>query len=222
MKRALLLVDIQNDFLEGGPLAVPSANEVIPVAVRLIKEHNGFFDQVIATKDWHLANHRSFASQHPGKDVFEEILLDGTLPQILWPDHCVQNSRGSDLADELRELMPHIHKIIYKGTDLNIDSYSAFRDNSGDHETELRSYLESKEITEVYVMGLATDYCVGLTAEDSRRLGFRTYLIEDGSRGIHSLGVSRVCLELQRPNDRGQTVSLVQSLSLLVGRESLN
>lgn len=212
-KRALVLVDIQNDFLEGGSLAVPNGNEVIPIALKLIREHNGFFDTIIATKDWHPANHQSFASQHPDKNVFQEILLDG-ISQVLWPDHCVQHSKGSELADELLEMTHLIDKIVFKGTDIHIDSYSAFRDNSGDHETELRSYLESEGITDVYVMGLATDYCVRLTADDSRKLGFNTYLIKDGSRGIDATRVSEAYAELEKPNDAGLWVRLVDSKSI--------
>jgi nicotinamidase/pyrazinamidase len=174
---ALLLVDIQNDFLSGGPLAVPGGDEVLPVANRLMPR----YDLVIATQDWHPADHRSFASRHPGKFVGDVIDLDG-LEQILWPDHCVQGTRGAHLAAGLNT--DRLDKIIRKGTDPTIDSYSAFFDNARRKATGLDDFLHSKGVDEVHVMGLATDYCVKFTVLDALDLGFRTVLLTDGIRGV--------------------------------------
>jgi nicotinamidase/pyrazinamidase len=175
--KALLLVDIQYDFLPGGALAVPHGDAVLPVALRSLP----LFDLVVATQDWHPANHLSFASQHPGKRIGDVIELEG-LTQVLWPDHCIQGSRGSALHDHLpRE---HIDKVIQKGTDRNIDSYSGFFDNGHRKATGLEQYLRSQKVDEVHVLGLATDYCVKFTALDAAELGFRTSLITDGVRGV--------------------------------------
>ncbi len=189
--RALILVDIQNDFLENGSLAVPHANEVIPVALRLLKNHKGFFHKIIASKDWHPPKHKSFASEYPDKKIFDSILL-GSVEQTLWPDHCVQNTWGSEFPKELEAVSPLIDKIIYKGMDENVDSYSAFRDNAASKETELRKYLEEHEIREVHIMGLATDYCVKFTAEDARNFGFQSFLIQEGCRGMDPSAVENI------------------------------
>jgi len=175
--KALILLDIQNDFVPGGALPVPRGNEVVPVANRLVKH----FDWIIATQDWHPKNHSSFASTHH-RPVGATIDLNG-LPQILWPDHCVQNSKGAELVQELDKT--GIQKIIPKGTDPNIDSYSAFFDNGHRKATELESFLRRCNIDEIYIMGLATDYCVKWTALDAVHCGFRTNLILDGCRGIN-------------------------------------
>ncbi len=176
--KALILVDIQNDFLPGGALAVPDGDAVIPVANRL----QTMFPLVVATQDWHPANHGSFAANHPGKKVFEQIDLNG-LPQTLWPVHCVQGSSGAELARGLyRE---HIAKIFPKGTDAGIDSYSGLFDNGHRKSTGLGDWLKAKGVTEVFVCGLATDYCVKFTALDAAQLGFKTHFIEDASRGVN-------------------------------------
>jgi nicotinamidase/pyrazinamidase len=176
--KALILVDIQNDFLPGGALAVPDGDAVIPVANKL----QAVFPLVVATQDWHPANHGSFAASHPGKKVFEQIELNG-LPQTLWPVHCVQNTKGADLANALDR--NRIAKIFPKGTDAGIDSYSGLFDNGHRKSTGLGEWLKVQGVTEVFVCGLATDYCVKFTALDAVGMGFKTHFIEDASRGVN-------------------------------------
>src|SRR6266705_1298839 len=175
--KALILVDIQNDFLPRGALAVPEGDAVIPVANKLQEA----FPLVVATQDWHPANHGSFAESHPGKKVFEQIDLNG-LPQTLWPVHCVQNTPGAALAASLKQ--DRIAKVFQKGTDPGIDSYSGLFDNGHRKSTGLGEWLREKGVTEVFVCGLATDYCVKFTALDAMQFGFKTFLIEDASRGV--------------------------------------
>jgi nicotinamidase/pyrazinamidase len=175
--RALILVDIQNDFLPGGALAVPSGDEVIPIANQVQSR----FDLVVATQDWHPARHGSFASRHPGRKPGDLTELGG-LPQVLWPDHCVQGSPGAAFAPRLE--MNRVEAIFRKGTDPAIDSYSGFFDNGHRRSTGLGDYLKGRGADELFVLGLATDYCVKFTALDARQLGFRTTLLEDGSRGV--------------------------------------
>jgi nicotinamidase/pyrazinamidase len=175
--RALILVDIQNDFLPGGALAVPRGDEVVPYANRAQPE----FALVVATQDWHPADHRSFASLHPGH-VPGELAELGGLRQILWPDHCVQGTHGAAFARGLE--MNRVEAIFRKGTDPLIDSYSGFFDNGHRKSTGLGDYLRGRGASEVHVMGLATDYCVKFTALDARGLGFRTFVHLEGSRGV--------------------------------------
>jgi nicotinamidase/pyrazinamidase len=156
---------------------VPAGDEVIDVANRLMPE----YELVVATQDWHPAHHRSFAAQHPGKRVGEFIQLDGH-HQILWPEHCVQGSTGAALAAELHH--HHIDHIVHKGTDPEIDSYSAFYDNARRKPTELANYLRARGVDEIHVLGLATDYCVRATVLDGLELGFRVVLITEGIRGV--------------------------------------
>jgi len=191
--KALILVDIQNDFLPGGALAVPDGDAVIPVANRL----QPVFPLVVATQDWHPANHGSFAANHPGKKAFEQIELDG-LPQTLWPIHCVQNTVGAELAPGLNR--ERIAKIFQKGTDAGIDSYSGFFDNGHRRATGMAGWLKGRGVTEVHVCGLATDYCVKFTALDAIGAGFKTYLVEDASRGVdlQSNDVSNAIAEMKR------------------------
>ena len=175
--KALILVDLQNDFLPGGALAVPHGDEVVPVA-NLLQLH---FDRVVATQDWHPADHGSFAANHPGRSVGDLIHLGGH-PQILWPVHCVQGTPGAELAPGLER--PKIEKVFFKGVDRRVDSYSAFFDNAAERATGLGEYLRRTGVGEVYVMGLATDYCVQFSALDAIKLGFTTYVVEDGCRGV--------------------------------------
>jgi nicotinamidase/pyrazinamidase len=175
--KALILVDIQNDFLPGGALAVPHGDEVVTVANRLMPQ----YDLVVATQDWHPADHQSFASQHPGRSVGEVTQVDG-LQQILWPDHCVQNTPGADLAAQLNS--GGIQFVVQKGTDRLTDSYSGFFDNQRRKATGLADLLRQHQVTEVDVMGLATDYCVKFTALDAVDLGFKTRVVVDGVRGV--------------------------------------
>ena len=174
---ALILVDIQNDFLPDGALPVNEGDKIIPIVNELLKYK---FDIIVASKDWHPKDHGSFASVH-GKSPGEVIDLDG-IKQILWSDHCVQESSGSDFASKLNT--SKIDKVIYKGTEKNIDSYSAFFDNAHRKKTELDDYLKSKKITDLYLVGLATDVCVKYTALDATQLGYNTYVVKDGCRGI--------------------------------------
>jgi len=139
------------------------------------------FDLAVASRDWHPANHGSFASQHPGLKAGDFVKLDG-IDQVLWPDHCVQETRGAMLHHALRS--ERIRKIIDKGTDPKIDSYSAFFDNAHRRATGLGDYLRSENVDEVFLMGLATDYCVSASVLDAVKLGFRTAVIEDGCRAI--------------------------------------
>jgi len=178
MKRALVLVDIQNDFIPGGALAVAEGHEVVPVANRVVKE----FEIVIATQDWHPENHGSFASQHAGKNPGETIELNG-IPQVLWPDHCVQESRGAEFHPDLDTGI--FTKVFRKGTDPAIDSYSGFFDNGHLRSTGMGEWLREAGVTDIWVMGLATDYCVKFTALDGVKLEFNVRLIEDGCRGVN-------------------------------------
>jgi len=175
--KALILVDIQNDFLPGGALPVPGGDEVVAVANRLIPR----FELVVATKDWHPPNHVSFASNHPGKEVGDVVDADG-IEQILWPDHCVQGSPGAEFVDALNT--EGIEEVFLAGNDRGVDSYSGFFDNARRKATGLEGFLRSGGVDAVYILGLATDYCVKYTALDAAELGFATYLIVDGCRGV--------------------------------------
>jgi len=174
---ALILVDLQNDFLPGGALAVPHGDELIPLADEL----QGRFDVVVATKDWHPSNHGSFAANHPGKKPGDRIILDG-IEQILWPVHCVQNTHGAEFAPSFAT--SRIAYVFHKGTERNIDSYSTFFDNAHRRHTGLAHYLEKRGIRDIYLMGLALDYCVKYSTLDARQLGLNTFVIIDGCRGI--------------------------------------
>lgn len=175
---ALILVDIQNDFVPGGTLAVPQGDQIVPIINRL----QPCFDLVTATQDWHPANHGSFAANHPGRKPGEVIELDG-LPQILWPVHCVQRTGGAEFVPGLDR--KSWDRVFVKGTDAKIDSYSGFFDNGHRQATGLSDYLREKGVTDVYVAGLATDYCVKFTALDALKIGFKTHLIEDACRGVN-------------------------------------
>ncbi|MEM7474253.1 MAG: bifunctional nicotinamidase/pyrazinamidase [Planctomycetota bacterium] len=175
---ALILVDIQNDFLPGGALAVPAGDEIVPVANWMIEN----FDRVFATQDWHPANHGSFASQHPDASLGSLIELNG-LQQVMWPDHCVQGTPGAEFASSLKLLESAC--IVPKGTDTGVDSYSGFFDNGKRNSTELNDALHASNISHVFILGLATDYCVKFTALDARELGYRVTLVEDGCRGVN-------------------------------------
>lgn len=185
MKKALILIDLQHDFCEGGSLAVKGAQEVIQLANQLQSK----FDVVLATQDWHPADHASF--------------------EELWPVHCVQDSHGAKLHDQLD--VKKIEKIFYKGTDKNIDSYSAFFDNAHLHQTGLGDYLKQKNITDIYIMGLATDYCVKYSCLDALALGFNVYLIQDACRAVE-LNVGdeeKTIKELQAAGVKITTTSLI-------------
>lgn len=173
----LLVVDVQNCFLPGGTLAVPDGNEIIPIINSLGEK----FQNVIFTQDWHTENHASFASSHPGKEPFQTIELSyGT--QVLWPDHCVQGSDDALLAEGLN--IPHAQLIIRKGYHNEIDSYSTFVAADGETKTGLTGYMRERGLQEVYVCGLATDFCVGWSAIDARRAGMDVWVVEDACRAI--------------------------------------
>lgn len=174
--KALIIVDVQNDFLPGGALAVKDGNKIIP----LINKLQNKFELIVATQDWHPKDHGSFASNH-NKNPGEKIQLAG-LEQILWPDHCVQETKGADFAADLKTYK--FDKVFRKGTDKNIDSYSGFFDNGHKKLTGLADYLKEKGVTEVYIVGLATDYCVKFTALDAVNLGFNTNIILPACRGV--------------------------------------
>ncbi len=177
MKKALIMVDLQNDFCPGGALAVPEGDAVIALANQLQQK----FDFVVATKDWHPADHVSFASQHAGKKIGDIIPVHG-LDQVLWPDHCVQNSSGAEFHPKLNTAK--IRRLFYKGIDSNIDSYSAFFDNEHLRSTGLGDYLLLEKVTDIYVLGLATDYCVKFSCLDAINLGFQVHLMIEGCRGV--------------------------------------
>jgi nicotinamidase/pyrazinamidase len=174
----LLIVDIQNDFLPGGALAVPEGDAVIPVINRLQER----FDLVLATQDWHPADHGSFAANHPGHKIGDVIELDG-IPQILWPVHCVQNSAGAQFSTALDTT--GVEKVFRKGTDRKIDSYSTFFDNAKRRSTGLADYLRERNVGEIFICGLATDYCVRFSALDAVELSFPTTVVEDACRGVN-------------------------------------
>ena len=180
--RVLILVDIQNDFVPGGALGVREGNLVVPVANRVQQAFAGAGDVIVATQDWHPPDHGSFAVSHPGKEVGDVIELNG-LRQILWPVHCVQNTRGAAFAPGLD--VSRVRRVFQKGTDRTIDSYSGFFDNGHRKDTGLGDYLKQQGVRDVYVCGLATDYCVKFTVLDAIQLGFRTHVIEDACRGVN-------------------------------------
>jgi nicotinamidase/pyrazinamidase len=176
-RTALILVDLQNDFCAGGNLAVPNGDEVIPIANNLMD----MFDLVIATKDWHPKNHTSFASNHKDKKINDIVEVNG-IKQILWPNHCVQHTHGAEFHPELNT--KKIREIFYKGTDSFVDSYSAFYDNEHLRSTGLGEYLKEHNVTDVYIMGLATDYCVKYSCMDAISLNFNVYIIKNACRGV--------------------------------------
>lgn len=178
MMNAFIVVDVQNDFLPRGALPVPNGNEVVPMINRLLHD----FDFVVATQDWHPANHGSFASSHPGSSIGDVIDLNG-LDQILWPDHCIQNEPGASFASALS--VERISVVVRKGTDPSVDSYSGFFDNGRRTDTGLHALLRRQGVQELHIGGLATDYCVYFTAKDALDLGYRVVLHRDAVRGVN-------------------------------------
>ncbi|MBL8698693.1 MAG: bifunctional nicotinamidase/pyrazinamidase [Alphaproteobacteria bacterium] len=174
---ALIVVDVQNCFTPGGSLAVPKGDEVVPVINKLAKA----FRWVVLTQDWHTPNHASFASSHAGKKPFEVTKMPyGN--QVLWPDHCVQGTEGAALHKDLA--IAHAQLVIRKGYNPAVDSYSAFIEADRKTKTGLDAWLKAKGIKRVFCCGLATDFCVAWTAQDARKLGFQSVVIEDASRAI--------------------------------------
>ncbi|MFY0659840.1 MAG: bifunctional nicotinamidase/pyrazinamidase [Shimia sp.] len=177
MANALIVIDVQNDFCPGGALAVPEGDQIVPRINALMQD----FDTVVLTQDWHPAGHSSFASSHDGKSPYEMIDMPYG-PQVLWPDHCVQGSAGSDLHADLDVTRANV--IIRKGTNPAIDSYSAFFENDQKTPTGLEGYLKTLGVTEITMVGLATDFCVQFSALDAARLGFQVTVREGLCRAI--------------------------------------
>ena len=175
---ALVIVDVQNDFLINGSLEIPCGNDVIEPINHIIKNYS----LVVATKDWHPSDHVSFASNHPGKKVGDVVKVDN-LDQILWPDHCVQKSKGSDFPETLN--YEKINKIFCKGINSQIDSYSGFYDNAKIRSTGLSDYLKAKNVTSIDFVGLVTEYCVKFSVLDSIEENFKTRVILKGVKGIN-------------------------------------
>ncbi len=175
--RALVIVDMQHDFMPGGALAVPGADQIISVINRLIPS----FSLVVATQDWHPLDHVSFAANHPGRRVGERVVIGG-IEQILWPVHCVRATYGAELVEGLHK--EQISFCFFKGTDQGIDSYSAFYDNAHLKSTGLGEYLKTHGVDEVVIVGVATDYCVLYSVMDALKLGFRVTVLADACRGI--------------------------------------
>ena len=178
MKTALLLIDIQNCFIPGGTLPVPDGDQVIPIANTLQRE----FAHIIATQDWHPADHKSFAANHPGANVYDVIDLGG-LQQVLWPVHAVQGSKDAEFAPSLDR--SRWEKVIRKGMNPEIDSYSAFFDNGHKAKTELDDYLRQQQITDLHIIGLATDYCVKFSVLDALQLGYQVTVHRSACRGVN-------------------------------------
>jgi nicotinamidase/pyrazinamidase len=177
----LLVVDVQNCFVPGGTLPVAGGDQIVPLVNRLARA----FEHVVLTQDWHTPAHISFASSHPGKKPFETVSLPyGT--QVLWPDHCIQGTADADLHPGIR--IPHAQLIIRKGYRRHIDSYSAFAEADGKTPTGLVGYLRERGLLRVFLVGLATDFCVAWSALDARKAGFEAVVIEDATRGIDAGG----------------------------------
>jgi nicotinamidase/pyrazinamidase len=191
---ALLIVDVQNDFCPGGALAVPEGDEVVPI----INDLSDAFDHVIQTQDWHPAGHQSFASSHPGHDPMDEIEVEYG-QQTLWPDHCVQGTDGAAFHPDLNTTRSEL--IIRKGFRPEIDSYSAFFENDNETPTGLTGYLRERDIDALFVVGLATDFCVKWSALDGRKQGFDVYVVEEATRGIDANG--SVAVAWEEMNDAG-------------------
>jgi nicotinamidase/pyrazinamidase len=186
---ALILVDIQNDSIPGGSLAVPAGDKIIP----LVNDLQNSFELIVATQDWHPKHHKSFASNHQGKKPFERIQLHG-MDQVLWPDHCIQGTSGAEFSTDLN--MNKVEGIFRKGMVPDIDSYSGFYDNGYKRSTGLAGYLRERKVTRLFVCGLAGDYCVFFTAKDALKENFETYIIDDATRPIDSAGYEKAKNEI--------------------------
>ena len=173
----LLVIDVQNDFCPGGNLPVPEGDRVVPVINAVARR----FRHVVLTQDWHPVGHHSFASSHSGRKPYETVEV-AYGAQVLWPDHCIQGTRGAELRSDLA--IPHAALVIRKGFRPHIDSYSAFYENDRSTPTGLAGYLRERGLTRIFAVGLALDFCVRYSAEDARRLGFDVTVVEDACRGI--------------------------------------
>lgn len=196
---ALIVIDIQNDFLPGGSLAVGNGDQVIPYVNGIMDQ----FDMVVATQDWHPADHGSFASNHLKRKPGEVILLDG-LEQILWPDHCIQHTTGAEFSSVLD--LHRVEMIFHKGTDPLIDSYSGFYDNGHRKSTGLGEYLKDQGVLKVTCVGLAADYCVKFTALDAlKKFGFETEVLRAGTRAVNL-----------NPDDLERSMAALEEAGILV------
>lgn len=189
--QALIIVDVQNDFLPGGALAVPQGDMIMDY----INQIQSSYDLVVATQDWHPAKHQSFATQHPGHPVFGTIDLNG-LPQVLWPNHCIQETSGAALAASLDTA--NIEAIFRKGMDPEIDSYSGFFDNGKRKATGMAGYLKDRGVDEVHVCGLAADYCVYYTALDALGLGFKACILDKATKPIDVMNYEQIKKSFQK------------------------
>lgn len=201
--KTLIVVDLQKDFIPGGYLPVPKGDEIVTLINGIVSK----FDLVVATQDWHPANHLSFASNHEGRKPFEEIMLDG-LTQTLWPDHCVQGSDGANFAPGFDDR--RVEAIFRKGTDPRIDSYSGFFDNGHRKSTGLADYLRGRGVRELYVCGLASEYCVLYTALDAIAQGFDTYYIADLTRALDEQAFERAKATIVKKGGKVITSSAIQ------------
>jgi nicotinamidase/pyrazinamidase len=201
--KTLVLIDTQNDFMPGGPLAVPEAKLIVPVINRVL----GYFDLVVATQDWHPKNHKSFASDHLNKKPFDKIILNG-IQQTLWPDHCVQGTRGAELHEDIQS--DKIAAIFRKGMNAEVDSYSGFYDNNHQLATGLSGYFNEKGVSEIHFCGLAADICVYYSILDAVLEGFSATLIEDASRPLYPEKFDDIKCEIAK-----QGVLIINSSELL-------
>lgn len=183
--KTLIVIDVQNDFMPGGSLAVPGGDKIVPI----INQIQDKFDLIVASQDWHPQDHVSFASNHPGKKPFDEIEIHGQ-PQTLWPNHCVQETKGAQFHPDLQT--QHWETIFRKGTDRGIDSYSAFFDNGHLKSTGLAGYLKEKGASQVYFCGLAADICVYYSIYDAFKEGFACFFIEDASQPLDIEGFKSI------------------------------
>lgn len=202
-RAALLVIDVQNDFIPGGQLPVPEGDHIVPLINRLARQ----FKQVVIAQDWHPAGHASFASSHPGHQPYDVIQLPYG-EQTLWPEHCVQATPGAELHPELD--LPHAQLIIRKGCNPDIDSYSAFLEADRRTTTGLSGYLKERGIDTVYMVGLALDFCVMYSALDARAAGFNAFVVRDACRAIDMNGSLAAAIDRMQ----GAGVGLIQSTEL--------
>ena len=203
-RAALLVIDVQNDFIPGGQLPVPEGDHIVPLINRLARQ----FKQVVIAQDWHPAGHASFASSHPGHQPYDVIQLPYG-EQTLWPEHCVQATPGAELHPELD--LPHAQLIIRKGCNPDIDSYSAFLEADRRTTTGLSGYLKERGIDTVYMVGLALDFCVMYSALDARAAGFNAFVVLDACRAIDMNGSLAAAIDRMQ----GAGVGLIQSTELI-------
>ncbi len=191
-KSALLIIDMQYDFMEGGSLEVKDANSIVNTINQLAQKDWGL---VVASKDWHPQNHISFASNNEGSQVFETITLLDSTQQVMWPDHCVQGTHGSDIHKDVDAT--RINHIVLKGQNPQVDSYSAFFDNNHLQKTDMDKILKEHGINTIYVVGLARDYCVRWTALDGQQLGYKTYFVWDATKPVDPSTNDAIAKELK-------------------------